>query len=77
MPDAVLIMPAIKTTFATFVDNTEILTSLKDQIFAARNLQNHQNTIQFWLKTSRIKVNESKSVHVHLKYKHLLISPTQ
>lgn len=52
------------TTVATFADDTAILSSHTDPLSASRNLQINLNRIQDWLKKWRIKINETKSIHV-------------
>jgi len=52
------------STTATFADDTAILTVHDDPAMAAHRLQIHLNKIQSWLKTWRMKANETKSVHV-------------
>lgn len=53
-----------ETLVATFADDTAILASNHNPAVASRNLQSGLDNIQKWLKTWRIKANESKSVHV-------------
>ena len=48
----------------TFADDTAILASHADPRTAAQHLQLHLNLTQDWLKKWRIKINETKSVHV-------------
>lgn len=58
-------MPKTRTTtIATYADDTAILASHIDPVAASRNLQTNLNCIQKWLKTWRIRVNETKSTHV-------------
>src|SRR5204863_76548 len=52
------------TTTATYADDTASLASHDDPVMASTNLQNHLDKLQLWFKKWRIKVNESKSVHV-------------
>jgi hypothetical protein len=52
------------STTATFADDTAILTVHEDPTMGAHRLQMHLNKIQSWLKTWRMKANESKSVQV-------------
>lgn len=52
------------TTTATFADDTAFLASHIDPSSASRNLQICLTKVQYWLKKWRIKVNETKSVHV-------------
>lgn len=49
---------------ATYVDDTAMLSTHSNPNTASRVLQDHLNNIQQWLKTWRIKVNESKSAHI-------------
>lgn len=49
---------------ATFVDDTALLSTHVNLNTASRELQDHLNNIQKWLKSWRMKVNESKSTHV-------------
>lgn len=51
-------------TVAIFADDTAILTSHADENMASHQLQLYLFQIQSWLNKWRIKVNESKSVHV-------------
>lgn len=51
------------TTTATFADDTVIMARHMNAALASYDLQEHLNEIQKWLKTWRIKANESKSVH--------------
>lgn len=53
-----------ETTMATFADDTAILSIHKDPITASKNLQNHLNILQSWLRKWRIMVNSNKSSHV-------------
>lgn len=53
-----------KTTTTTFADDTAILCSNKDAKDASKNLQEHLQLVDNWLSKWRIKVNETKSVHV-------------
>lgn len=52
------------TVIATFADDTAILSSHNDKHIATYHLQNHIQCIESWLQKWKIKVNESKSVHV-------------
>lgn len=52
------------TVIATFADDTAILSKHHDPTTASNNLQLYLNELQKWLNTWRIRVNESKSVHV-------------
>ena len=56
------VSPEIK--MATFVDDTAILSTHINPNTASRELQDHLNSIQIWLKSWRVKVNETKSAHV-------------
>lgn len=51
------------TTVSTFADDTAILASHYNPQLASRNLQNHLNKVEAWLKKWKIKANELKSVH--------------
>jgi hypothetical protein len=53
-----------EATIATFADDTAILASHSDSFTASRILQSSLDSISEWMKRWRIKVNESKSVHV-------------
>jgi hypothetical protein len=53
-----------QTMIATFADDTAILASHANPTKATCNLQRHLDELQLWLKTWRIKVNESKSAHI-------------
>ena len=52
------------TTTATYADDTASLASHDDPVMASNNLQIHLDKLQLWFRKWRIKVNESKSVHV-------------
>ena len=52
------------TTIATFADDTAILASNEDPQTASQSLQTHLNHLATWLNIWRIKVKETKSVHV-------------
>jgi hypothetical protein len=52
------------TTVVTYADDTAILASHTNPTSASRNLQTNLNKIQRWLKTWRIKANETKSIYV-------------
>jgi hypothetical protein len=52
------------TLTATFADNTSILTTDSDPVVASQLLQTDLIAIQNWLKTWRMKANETKSTHV-------------
>jgi hypothetical protein len=49
---------------ATFSDDTAVLATDSDPGIAAQKLQTNPDAIQKWLKTWRIKANESKLVHI-------------
>lgn len=49
---------------ATFVDDTAILSTHVNFNTASRELQEHLNKVDQWLKKWQIKVNETKSAHV-------------
>lgn len=51
-------------TLATFADDTAVLASHLNPITASRLLQTELDYLTNWLKTWRIKVNETKSTHV-------------
>jgi hypothetical protein len=48
----------------TFADNTAIFATHTDPTTASRNLQEHLNTVENWIKKWKIKVNETKSSHI-------------
>jgi transposase len=52
------------TTVATFADDTAILASHINPVSASRNLQTNLDKTCKWLKTWKIKANETKSTHV-------------
>lgn len=56
-------------TIATFADDTAILAIGKNHEEAARKLQISVNKISNWSKQWRIKMNESKSVHINFTNK--------
>jgi hypothetical protein len=49
---------------ATFADDTSLLTTDSDPVVASQLLQTDLLAIQNWLKTGRLKANETKSTHV-------------
>lgn len=53
-----------ETMIATFADDTAVLCKNQDPTKASDCLQNYLIELQKWLKTWRIHVNESKSIHV-------------
>lgn len=58
-------IPVTPNTFtATFADDTAILATSEIPKFASEKLQDALNNIQKWLRTWRIKANETKSQHV-------------
>jgi hypothetical protein len=52
------------TLTATFADDTSLLTTDSDPAVASQLLQTDLLAVQHWLKTWRVKVNETKSTHV-------------
>ncbi|PNF19341.1 putative RNA-directed DNA polymerase from transposon X-element [Cryptotermes secundus] len=64
-----------KTTTATFADDTAILASHTNPLSASRNLQDHLNKIQHWLKKWRMKANENKSTNVTFTMKRTTCPP--
>ena len=48
----------------TFADVTAIFATHADPTTASRNLQEHLNTVENWLKKWKMKVNETKSSHI-------------
>ena len=55
---------SIETVMGTFADDTAIFATHADPTTASRNLQEHLNTAENWLKKWKIKVNETKSSHI-------------
>ena len=53
-----------ETTLGTFADDTAIFATHEDPTIASLNLQEHLHIIEKWLKKWKIKVNESKSLHI-------------
>lgn len=53
-----------KTTVGTYADDTAVMASHCDPAIASEYLQDHLLKIQDWLKTWRIRANESKSTQV-------------
>jgi hypothetical protein len=53
-----------ETTFGTFTYNTATFATHEDPTIASLNLQEHLHIIVKWLKKWKIKVNESKSLHI-------------
>ena len=60
---------------ATFADDIAILASHVDPISASRNLQIHLRNLQTWFRKWRLKVNETKSVHVTFTLKRDVYPP--
>ena len=52
------------TTMGTFADDTAIFATHVDPTTASRNLQEHLNNVENWLRKWKIKVNETKSSHI-------------
>jgi len=52
------------TSIATYADDTVIMAVSRNPMIASIRLQNHLDSVQTWLKTWRIKANESKSIQV-------------
>jgi hypothetical protein len=52
------------TTIATYADDTVIMAASEDPPCASLYLQTHLDLLQDWLRTWRIKVNETKSAHI-------------
>ena len=52
------------TSIATYADDTVIMAVSCSPMVASLRLQNNLDRVQTWLKTWRIKANESKSIHV-------------
>ena len=65
------------STTATFADDTAILTVHENPAEATHRLQLHLNEIQSWLKTRRMKANETKSVQVTFTLNKLTWPPVQ
>ena len=55
---------APNVTIGTFADDTVILTGHNDVLRASSCLQEYLNTLQSWLQTWKIKINESKSTYI-------------
>ena len=55
---------APNVTIGTFSDDTVILTYHNDVLHASSCLQEYLNTLQSWLQTWKIKINESKSTYL-------------
>jgi len=53
-----------RSTIATYADDTAIMSSHKTPDMASLNLQKSLHKIQNWLQSWRIKVNETKCVHI-------------
>ena len=62
---------------ATYADDTAITASHTDPITASINLQKHLDILQLWLKKWRIKINDTKSVHITFTTKKLTCPPVQ
>ena len=65
------------STTATFADDTAILTVHENPAEATHRPQLHLNEIQSWLKTWRIRANETKSVQVTFTLNKLTCPPVQ
>ena len=52
------------TKMGIFADDTATFATHPDPMAASRNLQEHLNTVENWLKKWKIKVKETKSSHV-------------
>jgi hypothetical protein len=63
------------TTTATYADDTAVLASHENPVTASINLQEHLNKLQSWFTKWRIKVNETKSVHVTFTMKRQTCPP--
>jgi hypothetical protein len=55
---------ARETTLGIFADDTAIFATHEDPMIASLNLHDHLHIIEKWLKKWKIKVNESKSLHI-------------
>lgn len=64
-----------ETVTATFADDTAILAKHNNRTQASDNLQQHLDQLKTWLNKWRIKVNESKSVHVTFTLKKTTCPP--
>lgn len=53
-----------RTVTATYADDTAILAVNKDADKASEHLQKHLNNLRTWLRKWKIKVNETKSIHI-------------
>lgn len=52
------------TTIFTYADDTAVLSSHQDPIEASRYLQEHLQQIQTWANNWKIKLSESKCIHI-------------
>lgn len=59
-----------QNTIAIFTNDTEIVTVEKNYEGAAKKLQTSMERINNWTRTYYLRLNENKSVHVDLTYKH-------
>ena len=62
------------TSIATYADDTVIMAVSRSPMVASLRLQNNLERVQTWLKTWRIKANESKSIHVTFTPKKIFLS---
>lgn len=70
-------LPAIENnTIATFADDTAILAVSENNAESIESLQTAIDKIQIWTKKWRIKLNETKSVHVDFTNKKIEYKPT-
>ncbi|GBP42596.1 RNA-directed DNA polymerase from mobile element jockey [Eumeta japonica] len=53
-----------KTFIATYADDTAIMSVHENAAISSSNLQKHITEVEKWMKTWRIKANQSKSAHV-------------
>ncbi|GBP92614.1 RNA-directed DNA polymerase from mobile element jockey [Eumeta japonica] len=53
-----------KTFIATYADDTAIMSVHENAAISSSNLQKHITEVEQWMKTWRIKANQSKSAHV-------------
>lgn len=59
-----------RTVIPTYADDTAILAVDKNADKASEHLKKHLNNLQTWLKSWKIEVNESKSVHIIFALRH-------
>uniref|UniRef100_A0A023F705 Putative reverse transcriptase rna-dependent dna polymerase n=1 Tax=Triatoma infestans TaxID=30076 RepID=A0A023F705_TRIIF len=63
------------TSIYTFADDTAILSTHTDSVFAIRSLQSHLHSLEPWLQKWRIKINPNKSKYIVFTLKRTTLGP--